>query len=141
MLASPTLGQTSARIELRPPLAGSPLLRVVFHARPMVDAPPQLPEPSARGTLAKTPFPHLLVYALERQLSGTIELATTDGDGGTILVIDGQPTKARTVQPAAYLGRVLLELGFLTDEQLNTSLLQLSQQKRLHGQILMEAGI
>jgi tetratricopeptide (TPR) repeat protein len=111
----------------------------------MVDVPPQLPEPSARGTLAKTPFPHLLVYALERELSGTIELATADGDGGTILVIDGLPTKARTARPTAYLGRVLLEMGFLTDEQLNASLLQLSGQgsgkKSLHGRILLEAGL
>jgi tetratricopeptide (TPR) repeat protein len=106
----------------------------------MVDVPPQLPEPSAQGTLAKTPLAHLLVYALERQLSGTIELLAPEGDGGTILVIEGQPTKARTIRPTAYLGRVLLELGFLTDEQLNSSLLALAEQKRLHGQILLEAG-
>src|SRR5580658_1599769 len=94
----------------------------------MVDAPPSLPEPSAQGTLAKTPLPHLLIYALDRRLSGTIELVAPDQGGGTILVIDGQPTKARTARPTAYLGRVLLEMGFLTDEQLNASLLQLSGQ-------------
>jgi curved DNA-binding protein CbpA len=107
----------------------------------MVDAPQELPEPSAQGTLAKTPLPHLLVYALERQLSGTIELVAPDGGGGTLLVIDGQPTKARTTRPTAYLGRVLLELGFLTDDQLNTSLITLAERKRLHGQILLEAGL
>jgi hypothetical protein len=106
----------------------------------MVDVPSNLPEPSAQGTLAKTPLPHLLIYALERQLSGTIELMAPDGDGGTILVIDGQPLKARTANPTSYLGRVLLELGVLTDEQLNLSLRTLSEQKRLHGHILLEAG-
>jgi curved DNA-binding protein CbpA len=107
----------------------------------MVSEQEPLPEPSAQGTLAKTPLPHLLIYALERQLSGTIELSAPDGDGGTILVIDGQPTKARTSRPSSYLGRVLLELGFLNDEQLNSTLRQLSEQKRLHGQILLEAGL
>jgi curved DNA-binding protein CbpA len=107
----------------------------------MVDVPQELPEPSAQGTLAKTPLPHLLVYALERQLSGTIELAGPDGNGGTLLVIDGQPTKVRTARPTAYLGRVLMELGFLTDEQYNSSLLALAEQKRLHGQILLESGV
>jgi curved DNA-binding protein CbpA len=89
--------------------------------------------------LAKTPLSHLLIYALDRGLSGTIELVSPD-DGGTILLIDGQPTKAKTVRPTAYLGRVLLDLGLLTDEQLNSSLLTLAKEKRLHGEILLEAG-
>jgi hypothetical protein len=107
----------------------------------MVDVPPPLPEPSAKGTLAKTPLPHLLIYALDRRLSGTIELVAPDEDGGTILVIDGQPTKARTVRPTAYLGRVLLDLGLLTDAELNGSLQTLAREKGLHGEILLEAGL
>jgi len=107
----------------------------------MVDVAYHLPEPAAQGTLAKTPFSHLLIYAYERGLSGTFELAGPDGDGGTILVIDGQPTKAKTVRPTTYLGRVLLELGLLTDEQLDTSLRELALQKKLHGQILLETGV
>src|SRR4051812_39849563 len=35
----------------------------------------QLPAPTASGAFNKTPFPHLLVYALERRLSGTFELS------------------------------------------------------------------
>ncbi len=107
----------------------------------MVDVVHPLPEPAAQGTLAKTPFSHLLIYAFERQLSGTFEFAGPAGEGGTILVIDGQPTKAKTIQATSYLGRVLLELGLLTDEQLDTSLRTLAAQKRLHGQILLEAGV
>jgi curved DNA-binding protein CbpA len=107
----------------------------------MVDVAHPLPEPAAQGTLAKTPLSHLLIYAYERQLSGTFELVGPDGDGGTILVIEGQPTKARTIRPTTYLGRVLLELGLLTDEQLDASLRVLSVEKKLHGQILLEAGV
>jgi hypothetical protein len=32
------------------------------------------PEPIATGTLAKTPFPHLLVYLDQKKLSGTLAL-------------------------------------------------------------------
>jgi tetratricopeptide (TPR) repeat protein len=131
----------SLRLHHLPPLAGRALLRVVFARHPfMVDVPSPPPEPSAQGTLAKTPLPHLLIYALDRRLSGTIELVAPHEDGGTILVIDGQPTKARTVRPTAHLGRVLLDLGLLTDEQLNGSLVTLAREKRLHGEILLEAG-
>jgi curved DNA-binding protein CbpA len=107
----------------------------------MVDGATQLPEPTAQGTLAKTPLPHLLVYCHERQLSGTIQLSGPNGEGASILVIDGQPTKARTSEPVAYLGRVLLELGMITDSQLDGSLHKLAEEKRLHGQILIEGGL
>jgi tetratricopeptide (TPR) repeat protein len=107
----------------------------------MVDVAHLLPEPVAQGTLAKTPFPHLLIYAHDRQLSGTFEFAGPGDDGGTVLVIDGQPTKVRTIRQTTYLGRVLLELGLITDEQLDVSLRALAIQKRLHGQILLETGV
>ena len=98
------------------------------------------PAPAASGTLQKTPVLHLLVYALERNLTGTIEIATPAGETAAILFIDGQPSKARTSAAVAYLGRVLLELGHIDDDQLNKSLMQLSQTRRLHGQILLESG-
>jgi curved DNA-binding protein CbpA len=55
-----------------------------------------LPEPSAGGTLEKRPFAHLLLYALERRLSGTIDLA---GPGGEARVVfsEGHPTKVAAV--------------------------------------------
>ena len=83
---------------------------------------------------------HLLVYALERKLTGTIELATPSGDTAAILFIDGQPSKARTSEAVSYLGRVFLELGYIDDATLDKSLLALSQTRRLHGQILLESG-
>jgi curved DNA-binding protein CbpA len=103
--------------------------------------PSELPDPSAEGTLAKTPFPHLLVYAHDRQLTGTIVLSGAGGaELATILFIEGQPMKARTAEPVAYLGRVLLELGYISESALNFSLRKLAEQKKLHGQILLAAG-
>jgi tetratricopeptide (TPR) repeat protein len=105
------------------------------------------PSPTAQGTFAKTPLPQVLVYVLERQLTGTIEIVAPGGETprwAKLLVLDGQPAKMQTGEAVAYLGNVLLQLGYITGEQLNMSLAQLSQsiagQRRLHGQILLEAG-
>ena len=46
--------------------------RPVYTRRVAAITPP--PAPTAQGSFAKTPLPHLLVYALERALSGTFEL-------------------------------------------------------------------
>ncbi len=47
------------------------------------------PAPSAQGSFAKTPFPHLLVYALERALTVTLELHVGAQSVATILFIGG----------------------------------------------------
>lgn len=108
-----------------------------------------LPPPTSQGTFAKTPFAQVLVYVLERGLTGTLEIVAPPADTGasgarsawaTILVIDGQPAKARTSEPVAYLGSVLHALGYIDDSQLNASLRVMSEQGRLHGEILREMG-
>ena len=102
---------------------------------------PNRPAPAAQGRLAKTPVLHLLLYAQERRLTGTIELTTPTAETAAILFLDGQPTKVKTSDPVAYLGRVLLELGHITGEQLDRSLAQIAREKRLHGQLLVEWGV
>ncbi|WP_198096900.1 hypothetical protein, partial [Clostridioides difficile] len=62
------------------------------------------------------------------------------GATASILFIDGQPAKVRTSEPVMYLGRVLLELGFINDARLNSSLLEMSRTRRLHGRILIDEG-
>jgi len=108
---------------------------------PPDDPTPELPEPSATGTLAKTPLPHLLVYAHDRELTGTFEFSGPTGQSATVLFIEGQPTKARTTEATVYLGRVLFELGVLTDEQLGILLPRLLGTKELHGQVLTSEGV
>ncbi len=107
-------------------------------------APPELPPPTSQGTFARTPFAQVLVYVLERGLTGTLEVVAPPIDGAsawaTVLVIDGEPAKARTSEPVAYLGSVLRALGFIDDQQLNDSLRAMSEERRLHGQILLEMG-
>jgi tetratricopeptide (TPR) repeat protein len=121
----------------------------------MTDLAATRPAPAASGTLAKTPLVHLLLYAGQTKLSGTIELfapaASLGGAAGAdkrtaaILFLAGEPAKVRTSEPVAYLGRVLLELGHLTEGQLDQSLADLAARKRegpkLHGQVLLAQGI
>jgi curved DNA-binding protein CbpA len=104
------------------------------------------PTLTANGTLAKTPLLHLLLYVHDRKLSGTIEFVTADkGATAAVHFIGGEPAKVRTSAPVAYLGTVLRELGYLTEEQLSRSLAELQVAKAkgsaLHGQLLLEQRV
>lgn len=102
------------------------------------------PAPTANGTFAKTPLLHLILYALDKKLSGSVELLSPDKRGAVILFVQGQPAKVRTSEPVAYLGTVLKEMGLLTEDQLSQSLAKLAKEKaagkRLHGQVLIADG-
>jgi hypothetical protein len=101
---------------------------------------PPLPAPTAQGSFAKTPLPHLLVYALERRLSGTFELHVGGASVATMLVVQGFPAKLRTTEGIFYLGEVMVELGMITPEHLAASLQRLQESPRLQGQLLKEMG-
>jgi hypothetical protein len=101
---------------------------------------PQLPAPTATGSFSKTPFPHLLVYALERRLTGSFELMRGAASVSTILMSSGCPAKVRTQEPIHFLGNVMLELGMIRPEQLKASLDLMQESPRLQGQILLEQG-
>jgi tetratricopeptide (TPR) repeat protein len=109
----------------------------------MGETPSNRPAPAASGTLAKTPLIHLLLYAREKRLVGTVEFVLPDQRSASILFWNGEPAKARTSESVAYLGRVLLELGYLTEDQLTQSLADLAVAKSrgpmLHGQLLLGA--
>ena len=105
---------------------------------PMSDATAQA-SPSAAGSLAKTPVPHLLIYACERALTGTIEL-TSSTSAATIVVAGGLPTKVRTSDEVHFLGQVLEQMGMIDEAQLKESLDKLQESPRLQGQILVEMG-
>jgi tetratricopeptide (TPR) repeat protein len=98
-------------------------------------------KPSAQGTLEKTPLPHLLVYAHDKRLTGTFEFEGPDGQAATLLSIEGQPTKVRTTESVIYLGKALVDLGMITQEQHDESIPGLLASTELHGQRLMAAGL
>ena len=104
-----------------------------------MNGPAARPTPAATGTLAKTPVVNLLLYAHERKLSGTLEL-TSGTSSAAILFRAGRAAKGRTSEAVAYLGRVILELGFIDDAKLDHALAEMSLKKRLMGRILIEMG-
>jgi len=108
-------------------------------AEPSPDQPSR-PAPSAGGTLASRPLVHLLVYARNRRLTGSLELRAEDGRSGTIALWRGKIRDARTQPPAAYFGSVAYELGHIDTATLDATLLEISKTKRLHGEILVERG-
>jgi len=93
----------------------------------MADPTANRPAPTASGTLAKTPWVHLLLYALDKALQGTMELEAPGGRRATVFFAGGRPAKARASAAAgssigapapmggssdlAHLGRVLVEVG------------------------------
>ena len=92
--------------------------------------------PTAQGTFAKTPLPHVLVHALTQRLSGTFELSVPTGPAGTFLVIEGQPAKARTMVDH-YLVHVLAKIGVLSENQVRNLLPRLLASEELHGRALV----
>jgi tetratricopeptide (TPR) repeat protein len=107
--------------------------------------PTNRPPPAASGTLAKTPFLHLLIYAFEKKLGGTIEVMAPDGRAVSVLFVGGEPAKARVNEPVSYLGQVLVELGYITPEVLDRSLAELEDLRSttpiLHGDFLVRKGL
>ena len=106
----------------------------------MQGQPPAQLTPTAQGSFAKTPFPHLLVYALERQLSGTFDLQVGMNQVASILVIQGFPAKLRLTESVHFLGDILLEMGLVTPDAIKVSHERMTETPRLQGQILMEMG-
>src|SRR5580700_8347245 len=82
--------------------------------------PAQLPEPSATGSLGKKPLAHLLIYALDRKLSGTFELGDEKGASVHIVVSGGMVVRVGTSEPVTYLGHILYENGYIDANELRS---------------------
>jgi len=67
-------------------------------------------EPTARGNLAATPLPHVLVYMLDHALTGSVVFEGEAGDD-TIHFVNGVPTKIKLRDSVALLGEVLVHGG------------------------------
>jgi len=67
-------------------------------------------EPTARGNLAATPLPHVLVYMLDHSLTGSVVFEGGAGED-TIYFVSGVPTKIRLNDEVALLGQILVHGG------------------------------
>src|ERR1700722_7876532 len=99
--------------------------------------PARVPEPSAPGSLGKKPLAHLLIYALDRKLSGTFELGDEKGASVHVVVSGGMGVRGGTSEPGPHLGHILYENGYIDASELSTSLAEVAGSKQLHGQVLL----
>lgn len=97
-------------------------------------------EATATGTLQVTPFGHLLVYLLDRGLTGSLVLEEPSGEKHAIWFETGAPAKVKTATPVTYLGQVLVEQRAITREVYERTLQGALHERRLHGQVLLETG-
>jgi HD-GYP domain-containing protein (c-di-GMP phosphodiesterase class II) len=102
---------------LRPPSGGREAERTVMQASSddTADRVTSRPartgrEPTARGNLAATPLPHVLVYMLDHSLTGSVVFEGGEGDDA-IYFVDGVPTKVRLFDQVALLGQILVHGG------------------------------
>ena len=96
--------------------------------------------PTAQGSLEATPLGHLLVYGLDRLLTGTLVLEEPSGQRHAIYFDGGGPAKAKVQDPVLFLGRVLVEHKTITEEVYERTLSLATESGRLHGQVLLEQG-
>lgn len=97
-------------------------------------------EPTATGNLEATPLSQLLVYALDKRLTGSFIFQTPDRQKTALYCAGGAPAKAKTGQPVIHLGRLLLELGKIDEDTYNKTLTRVATERKLHGQLLIEVG-
>jgi curved DNA-binding protein CbpA len=101
--------------------------------------PMSAPRPTATGTFARTPLPHLLVYALERRLDGT--LVIEDGAlRSAVRLLRGAPMKVKVPEDAHRLGELLVESGVVTAAAVERALAKGQATGRLTGVVLVGAG-
>lgn len=95
---------------------------------------------TAQGTFAKTPAVHLLVYMFERNLTGSL-LLDAAGSRATISFRDGAPSRARVDPTEHLLGRVFEDLGYLSQEDVQSALVIAEKANRLLGSVLLERSL
>ena len=99
------------------------------------------PQASATGTLGSTPLPNLLVYSLDRRLTGTLVLEDDQSRKSAILFRAGAPVKVKPGESVARLSDVIVELR-LTDAETAASVeAEAKAQKKLYGQALVARGV
>lgn len=99
------------------------------------------PQATARGTLENTPLVNLLVYVLDRRMTGTLVIEDHRYRKSAISLLDGVPIRARTAEPVVTLGGTLVEMGIIDEATKERTLRDAQSRKQLHGLRLVELGI
>lgn len=92
---------------------------------------------TAEGDLGRTPFAHLLVYALDKRLTGAMFFTEPGGDAPHVVrFVRGAAVKVRPADRYSLLGEMLVENGLLSEKTLGDALAT----KGLLGDVLLLAG-
>jgi len=97
--------------------------------------------PIAQGAFGKTPLMHLLIYALDKGLTGTLLIVESDRRQSAIRLEDGKPSKVKSAALISPLDRTIVAMGLLDEEILNRTLRRAHRRGRLHGQQLVDDGL
>ncbi|MBX3233827.1 MAG: hypothetical protein KF837_41270, partial [Labilithrix sp.] len=123
--------------------------RTVFQPQGAAGAPESAPparisttprEPTARGNLAATPIPHVLVYMLDHGLTGSVVFEGTGGGqtiDDTIYFVNGVPSKVRLGDSVALLGEVLVADGSLDENAVEQAVAGAKRMQLLFGEYLV----
>ena len=93
---------------------------------------------TARGTLATTPLWELFVFCLDRQLSGTLVIESSEGRSALTLS-EGAVVKAKLSAGGILLGQVCIDMGFIEQADLQAVLDR--QLARPIGETLRDLGL
>jgi len=96
-------------------------------------------KPTATGNLEATPLSQLLVYALDKGLTGSFVFQTPERHKSALYVLNGAPANAKTGQTVIHLGRLLLEQGKIDEDTYNKTLARVAKERQLHGKLLLES--
>lgn len=109
--------------------------------------------PTAQGNLATQPVPHVLLYALDQSLTGTLvfdEPEAADGSKGArhqLFLLDGAPAQAHLQLRVSRLGEVLSRLNLVSSSLIDGWLEQAAARERagqprmLLGELLLSKSV
>ncbi len=97
------------------------------------------PEFALSGPMDSYTLPKLLVQILQRKLAGVMHIES--GEVKTWIAFQqGFPVGVHIPNSEVYLGMVAREMGFIDDQVFNESLMIMAQTNKLRGQVLLEMG-
>jgi curved DNA-binding protein CbpA len=97
--------------------------------------------PTASGTLATTPIAHLLVYGLDRHLTGSLVVEEPTREKHALQLVNGAVVAAVTSTPVAPLGELCVERGVIPEERLAPALELSREGAQPLGQVLLGWGV
>ncbi|HVW28344.1 MAG TPA: DnaJ domain-containing protein [Polyangiaceae bacterium] len=95
----------------------------------------------ATGTLGGTPIANLLVYALDRRLSGTLVIEDPEKQKSAISFRRGVPARVKLGQLVSPLSELAVTVGAVDPMRARSTFDQARAAGRLHGDVLVAEGL